>query len=71
MTELFRFDVEWLNPPYSDVTNVETDYENDILTEKVKNALLGVHKRGNFSLADEPSVMDIRLLNSKEVYGGM
>ena len=63
-----RFKVEWLTHGYHDKAKVERDRDSGILSKKVANALLGVHKRHD-SLAKTPSDLDIQLL--KEVYGGM
>ena len=43
------------------------DRDSGFLSDKVANALLGVHKRQD--LATKPSKLDIQLL--QKVYGGM
>ena len=68
MTESYRCKVTWLTNGYSDKTNIERDRKHGILSEKVANALLGVHKRHD-KLAEKPSEKDIQLL--KEVYSGI
>ena len=51
---------------YSDISTINQDANDGFLTDKVKNALLGVHERaGNVPI--EPSEKDLEFLNG--IYG--
>ena len=56
----FRIEREWLKYGYHDMKTIDAHYEAGVLSEKMKNALLGVHKR---IWPTEPSTKDLQFVN--------
>ena len=61
---LYRFNTEWLTHDYDKLENIEKD---SVLSEKQKNALIGIHTRAG-KVPIVPSKKDLDFLNKK--YGG-
>ena len=67
LTELYnRFEKEWLKYGFDDKKNIQTFFEANILSEKMKKALLGIHNCSK-ALPTEPSAKDLKFVNG--VYG--
>lgn len=61
LTPFLRFKKEWLKFGYSDIKKVRRDRDSGILSPRVAEVLLGVHKQEE-SFATVPSPMDIHKL---------
>ena len=62
----YRFEKEWLKYGFDDKNNIEAYFKAGILSEKMKNALLGVHSCSG-ALPTKPSARDLQFVNG--VYG--
>ena len=60
-----RFKKEWLKYGLDDRNNIEIFREKEIITEKVKNALLAVHDCHPGALPTQPSAKDLELVNKE------
>jgi hypothetical protein len=62
-----RFEKEWLKHGLDDRNTIETFRNKEIITEKVRTALLAVHDCKPGALPTQPSAQDLKLVN--EEYG--
>ena len=60
-----RFQRDWLTQGYSDVDKINKDFEEGVLTKKMREVLLGVHERAMNKYPIEPSKQDLEFLNQK------
>lgn len=62
-----RFEKAWLKFGYDKQKKIEDNFAAGILSEKMKNALFGVHNCSPGALPTEPSTKDLEFING--VYG--
>ena len=64
-----RFEKKWLKHGYDDRKQILKHFEKQILSEKMKNALLAVHTCKYETLPTKPSAKDLAFVNGPVMYG--